>query len=99
MNQLTPGLRALHSEVAWINLSDRGLIRVTGEDRARLLHAMCTNHIQGLAPGQGVYTFFLTAQGRIIADAMVFNAGDYLILDTEPELAGKLRECGPADSP
>jgi aminomethyltransferase len=53
---------------------------------------MCTNHVLGLAPGDGVYAFFLNAQGRILADAYIFNPGETLLLDTEPETAVRLRE-------
>ena len=68
-----------------IDLSSRGRIRVTGEDRARLLHAMTTNHIQNLVPGTGCYAFFLNAVGRVLADANVLCFDDYLLIDTEPE--------------
>ena len=86
------GYEALRGSAAWIDLSARGKIRVTGEDRARLLHAMSTNHVAGLQPGEGLYAFFLTAQGRIVADANVYNLGEAILLDTEPETADKLRE-------
>ena len=65
---------------------------MTGEDRARLLHAMTTNNIQALQPGQGCYVLFLNAQGRIQADANVLCFDDYLLLDTEPEQREKIRE-------
>jgi aminomethyltransferase len=84
------GYEALRTGAAWIDLSARGKIRVTGEDRARLLHAMCTNHIQGLAEGRGLYAFFLNEKGRILADAYIYNLGDSLFLDTEPEIRQKL---------
>lgn len=89
---MSSGYQALRNSAAFIDLSDRGKIRVTGEDRARLLHAMSTNDIQHLAPGQGVYAFFLTAVGRILADAYIYNLGESLLLDTEPETASKLAE-------
>ena len=81
----TPGLNALLDSAALVDVSARGRIRVTGDDRARLLHAMTTNHVQGLKPGEGQYTFFLNAQGQIQADAYVLCFEDYLLLDTEPE--------------
>ena len=84
------GYEALYSSTAYIDLSERGKIDVKGEDRARLIHAMSTNDIASLAEGQGVYAFFLSAQGRILADAYIYNLGDRLLLDTEPELAAKL---------
>ena len=83
---------ALRRDAAWIDLSERGKIRVTGEDRARLLHAMSTNDVKDLQPGHGLYAFFLTAQGRILADACIYNLGESLLLDTEPETDAKLRD-------
>lgn len=56
------------------------------------MHAMSTNDVQNLRAGQGLYAFFLTAQGRVLADANIFNLGDALWLDTEPEIADKLRD-------
>lgn len=79
------GYQALREGAAWLDLSARGRIRVTGEDRVRLLHAMVTNHVQQLAPGQGCYAFFLNAQGRILGDMNLFCFADALLLDTEPE--------------
>lgn len=84
------GYQGLRTASAWIDLSARGKIRVTGEDRARLLHAMCTNHVQELAAGEGLYTFFLNDKGRILADAYIYNLGESLLLDTEPETAASL---------
>src|SRR5579884_881100 len=81
---------ALHNGAAWCELEGRGKIRMAGEDRARLLHALCTNHIQELKPGEGCYAFFLNAQGRILADANIFCREDDFLLDTEPETAAKL---------
>jgi aminomethyltransferase len=86
------GYEALRTGAAWIDLSSRGKIRVTGEDRARLLHAMSTNDIKNLSAHEGVYAFFLTDKGRILADACVYNLGESLLLDTEPETGAKVRD-------
>ncbi len=86
------GYEALRGSAAWIDLSARGKLRVAGEDRARLLHAMSTSHVQQLQPDDGVYAFFLSAQGRILADANIYNLRESLFLDTEPETATKLRD-------
>jgi len=80
------GYEALRESAAWIDLSARGKIRVSGDDRARLLHAITTNHIQQLTPGTGCYVFFLNAQGRVLADANILCCEDHLLLDTEPEI-------------
>jgi len=79
------GYEALRERAAWMDLSGRGKIKVTGEDRARLLHAMTTNHIQQLMPGTGCYAFFLNDKGRVIADANVLCRPDHFLLDVEPE--------------
>ncbi len=86
------GYEALRGGAAVLDLSARGKIRVTGEDRARLLHAMSTNNIQDLAPEDGVYAFFLNDKGRILADVLIYNLGEALFLDLEPETAAKIFE-------
>lgn len=65
-------------------LPHRGRIKAAGEDRKRLLHAMTTNHVQQLEPGQGCYAFFLSAQGRIQSDVTILARPDHLLLDVEP---------------
>src|SRR4026208_1066590 len=80
-----PGYQALRSGAAWLDLSTRGKIIARGEDRARLLHAMTTNHVQQLQPGEGCYAYFLNPQGRILADVNLFRRPEDFLLDVEPE--------------
>ncbi len=82
----------MRNAAAWVVLPGRTTIIATGDDRARLLHAMTTNAIQTLAPGEGCYAFFLSAQGRILADANVICRPDYFVIDSEPEVREKLLE-------
>jgi folate-binding protein YgfZ len=84
------GYEALRTRAAWLDLSARGKIKLTGEDRARLLHAMTTNHIQQLTPGTGCYAFFLNDKGRVLADANVLCRPDHFLLDVEPEARERL---------
>jgi folate-binding protein YgfZ len=79
------GYQALRERAALLDLDSRGRFRVRGEDRARLLHAMCTNHIQQMQPGDTCYAFFLNAVGRILGDVNVLCLDDHFLLDTEPE--------------
>jgi len=79
------GYQALREGCGWLDLSARGRIRAAGEDRVRLLHAMCSNHIQQLQTGEGCYAFFLNPQGRILADAAILALPDALLIDSEPE--------------
>jgi len=89
---MTLGYDALTAGAALLDLSRRGRIRVTGEDRSRLLHAMTTNHIQQMKPGDGLYTFFLNAQGHVLADAVVLCFEDHFLLDTAPETRQSIYE-------
>lgn len=86
------GYEVASSHAAWLDAGSRGRLLVTGEDAGRLLHALSSNDVKGLADRHGVYAFFLTAQGRILADANIFRAREKYVLDTEPELKTKLRE-------
>src|SRR5580765_8313539 len=88
----THGYAALREHAACLDLSGRGKIRATGEDRARLLHAMTTNQVETLKPGEGCYAFFLNAQGRILADVNLLCFEDHFMLDTEPETRTKVFE-------
>jgi tRNA-modifying protein YgfZ len=84
------GYQALRNSAAWLDLSARGKIIAAGEDRARLLHAMTTNQVEKLQPGEGCYAFFLNAQGRILADVNLFCRENDFLLDVEPETRAPL---------
>ena len=55
---------------------------MTGDDRVRWLNGMVTNSVQALTPGEGAYTFLLSAQGRIQGDATIWAEADRLLLQT-----------------
>ncbi len=59
-----------------------GWIAVTGEDRVRWLNGMVTNSVQALTPGEGAYSFLLSAQGRIQGDTTIWAEADRLLLQT-----------------
>lgn len=60
---------------------DAGLevVRVTGRDRVRFLHAMLSNAVQGLAAGAGCWATFNNVQGRVVSDLRV------LAVDLDPK--------------
>ena len=86
------GYDAFLRAAAWCDLSARGRLEAKGEDRARLIHAIASNAVEDLAPGRGVYAFFLDAQGRIQADSHIFVDIDRVLIDCEPATAAGLRE-------
>lgn len=92
MDRAGPGYTALHESAAWLDLSQRGKIRVTGEDRVRLLHAILSNDVNGLRPGQGNYHFLLDAQAHILADANLYLFADHVLLDVEPDETTRVME-------
>jgi folate-binding protein YgfZ len=55
-------------------LTDRGVLRVTGEPARHFLHNLVTANIETLTPGQARYAALLTPQGKIIADFLVIEA-------------------------
>jgi folate-binding protein YgfZ len=57
-------------------LTDRSVLRVTGEPARGFLHNLVTGDIETLTPGAARYTALLTPQGKIIADFFVIEAGD-----------------------
>jgi folate-binding protein YgfZ len=82
---------ALFGEVALVDLGERGLLSIAGDDRTKWLHGLCTQDIAGLGPLEGAYACHIDIKGRIIADFRVVNLGDFLLLDTEPGMARPLR--------
>ena len=58
------------------HLSDRGVLRVTGEDARDFLHNLVTNDIESLGRGEARFAALLTPQGKIIADFFVIASHD-----------------------
>ena len=83
--------QALRRAAGIVDLSFRGKLVATGEDRARFLQGMLSNDVEQLQPGQGNYCFLLNAQGHILADMNVLVQPERLLLDCEPLVTEKLR--------
>ena len=71
---------AARRAAALLDRSARGRIVVSGTDRATYLQGLLTNDIIALKPGEGCYSAYLTAQGRMIADLFVYELGDVILL-------------------
>ncbi|MCQ9325557.1 CAF17-like 4Fe-4S cluster assembly/insertion protein YgfZ [Neisseria dentiae] len=63
------------------------LIRVAGDDRAAFLHGQLSNDINNLPPGSACYATYNTPKGRVIANMLVLNRGDDLLLALAADLA------------
>ena len=71
---------AARHRAALVERSDRGRIVVSGADRASYLQGLLTNDVVALKSGQGCYSAYLTAQGRMISDLHVYELGDVMLL-------------------
>jgi folate-binding protein YgfZ len=78
--------QAARQTAAFVDRSARGRIAVRGRDRASYLQGLLTNDIQVLKTGEGCYSAYLTAQGRMIADLWVYELGDVILLSLAGEL-------------
>lgn len=61
-------------------LTDRAIVRLSGEDVRSYLQGLVTNDVAGLLP---VWTALLTPQGKALFDFIVWADGDDLLLDAE----------------
>ena len=61
-----------------------GRLRFEGRDAASFLHALVTNDVASLVPGQGTYAAWLTPQGRMITDLRLLRE-DGRVLAEVPE--------------
>jgi folate-binding Fe-S cluster repair protein YgfZ len=82
----------LRSGAALVERVDRGLLLLTGRDRASYLQGLLTNDIKAIAPGSGCYATYLTPQGRMIADMRVFELGDGLLVSLAGTVATAVRD-------
>lgn len=88
------GYAAARESAALFDRSSRGKIAVAGGDRRAYLHAMLTNDVLALEAGGGCYAAYLTPQGRMIADMVLLELGDMILLDLDrsvtPDVLAKL---------
>ena len=82
--------RVLQSAAGVVQRATRGVLAVTGDDRASFLQGLLTNDIAALEVGRGCYAAYLTPQGRMIADMQVLEIGDALLLDVHTGVAETL---------
>jgi folate-binding protein YgfZ len=57
--------RALADGTGFVDLSHRGIVTVSGEDRLPWLHLLLTQHVSALPPGQATEALVLSAHGHI----------------------------------
>jgi len=73
--------------MAATTLTDRAVIRLSGEDVRGFLQGLVTSDVAGELPA---WAGLLTAQGKCLFDFMVWSDGDDLLLDCEEAAADEL---------
>src|SRR5438552_16733724 len=83
---------AVRGAVGLVDRGDHGLLEVTGRDRAKFLHAMLSNEVATLAPGQGCAATLLDVHGKVQVLLRVLALDERLLVITPPDLAAKSHE-------
>ena len=73
--------------MAATTLTDRALVRLSGEDVRGFLNGLVTQDVSGALP---VWAGLLTPQGKCLFDFLVWADGDDLLIDCERDCAGDL---------
>jgi folate-binding protein YgfZ len=87
--------RELRDGAALFDMSERGLIEASGEDRTRWLNGMVSNDVVALSeePSKsGCYAALLTPQGRIVSDLRILHRGDRFWIETAANHVGAVIE-------
>ena len=73
--------------MAATTLTDRAVVRLSGEDVHGFVHGLVTSDVSGALP---VWAGLLTPQGKCLFDFLVWSDGEALLLDCEADAAGDL---------
>jgi tRNA-modifying protein YgfZ len=84
--------QAVRASGGVVRRADRGVLAVSGADRASWLQGLLTNDVESLTDGDVQYSAYLTPQGRMITDMHVTARGDRILLDVPAPLAATLRD-------
>ena len=76
--------------MAGTTLSDRALLRLSGEDVSGFLQGLVTNDVALLAPDRPLWAALLTAQGKALFDFILWADGEDILVDCEAEQAEAL---------
>ena len=86
------GYKAVTSNGGVVRRADRGVLAVSGADRAAWLQGLLTNDVEALKDGEVQYSAYLTPQGRMTSDMHVTARGNRILLDVPLTLAATLRD-------
>ncbi len=79
-------------QVGFLDRADFGVLELTGRDRSSFLHALVSNEIKALGPGQGCAATLLDIHGKVQVVLFVWVADDRIFVVTPPAMAAKTAE-------
>ncbi|MGW8981985.1 CAF17-like 4Fe-4S cluster assembly/insertion protein YgfZ [Streptomyces parvus] len=82
--------RALADGNGFVDLSHRGVVTVTGDDRLSWLHLLLTQHVSDLAPHQATEALILSANGHIEHAMYLVDDGTTVWMHVEPDTQAEL---------
>ncbi|UGQ14906.1 folate-binding protein [Yinghuangia sp. ASG 101] len=82
--------RRLAEGRGFVDLSHRGVVRVSGPDRLSWLHSLTTQYLTGLKPGEATLTLVLSPHGHIEHAMYAVDDGEALWAHVEPGTAPAL---------
>ena len=82
--------RALATSAGLVDRSNRGVLKITGQDRLGWLHSLTTQQLEGLAAGQSAQALILSPTGHVEHHLMLTEDGTSVWLHVEPGTAGDL---------
>lgn len=71
-------------------LTDRALLRISGEEAKIFLQGLLTRDVPGLKPSEPRWTALLTPQGKALFDFILWADGDDVLIDCEAAQIGAL---------
>jgi aminomethyltransferase len=83
---------AVRTAAGLVDRRDHGIVEVTGRDRASFLHALLSNEVKALAPGQGCAATLLDVHGKVRVVVVVWVLDDRILLITPPGTAASTLE-------
>src|SRR5712691_2830450 len=73
---------AIRNHSGMADVSNLGLLHVTGKDRLSFLNGLLTNEILKMSEGTGIRSALLTTKARVLADLYLYAREEDLLIDT-----------------
>ena len=71
-------------------LPNRGIIKISGDDRATFLQDLITNDVKKLETQLVIYACLLTPQGKFLFDFFIYNKEEFLLLECQGDRVQEL---------